>query len=376
NRVLAADTRIVFGRLYFVEAQLGGSWTREGAGPVRSAPIWQLAFDRTGRSFGFNYQVSGLGEDFVARSGFVPRTGIMNAHAFNRLSWYGAEGALLETGSVLLQFNRLWRHGRFGDGAIEGDESADLILRFRGGWSAGVEVAREFVELHPADYTGYETQTTTGLAPYSPLDRVSGPALRGERVRRARPPGDLPRGLGGNRARRRRLTRAAASAVGARRGECAARADHARARRLRVRAHADPAAQGRDPADARVLLPRGRRAPRGAAGRAHGRAHRRAAVRGWCARGPRGARRAARGPARVLRARARHGRVHRLRQLAGAQPAAWAGGAGAHERRLLHEAGVPVPAVRRVRSGARFAGARIARGWRRAYPEPRPARVA
>lgn len=177
NRVLAADTRIVFGRLYFVEAQLGGSWTREGAGPVRSAPIWQLAFDRTGRSFGFNYQVSGLGEDFVARSGFVPRTGIMNAHAFNRLSWYGAEGALLETGSVLLQFNRLWRHGRFGDGAIEGDESADLILRFRGGWSAGVEVAREFVELHPADYTGYETQTTTGLAPYSPLDRVSGPAL-------------------------------------------------------------------------------------------------------------------------------------------------------------------------------------------------------
>ena len=28
NRVVAADTRIVFARLYYVEAQLGGSWTR------------------------------------------------------------------------------------------------------------------------------------------------------------------------------------------------------------------------------------------------------------------------------------------------------------------------------------------------------------
>jgi len=177
NRVLAADTRIVFGRLYFVQAQLGGSWTREGAGPVRSAPIWELTFDRTGRSFGFNYEISGLGEDFVARSGFVRRTGIMNGSAFNRLSWYGAEGALLETGSVFVRIGRLWRYGRFGDGAIEGDESADLMLRFRGGWSASVELARAFVELDPADYSGYETQTTSGLAPYTPLDRVSGPGL-------------------------------------------------------------------------------------------------------------------------------------------------------------------------------------------------------
>jgi len=177
NRVLAADTRIVFGRLYFVEAQLGGSWTREGAEPVRSAPIWQLTFDRTGRSFGFNYQVSGLGEDFEARSGFVPRTGIVNGHAFNRLSWYGAEGALLETGSVFARVGRLWRHGRFSDGAIEGDESVDLTLRFRGGWSASLDLSRGFVELDPADYAGYETQTTLGLAPYTPLDRVSGPGL-------------------------------------------------------------------------------------------------------------------------------------------------------------------------------------------------------
>src|SRR5690606_36133019 len=170
NRVLAADTRIVFGRLYFVQAQLGGSWTREGAGPVRSAPIWELTFDRTGRSWGFNYEVAGLGEDFVTRAGFVPRTGIVNAHAFNRLTWYGAEGALLETGTVFTSLSGVWRHGAIGDGPIEGGESASLNLRMRGGWNANVEVAREYVELDAADYRGYETETTTGLAPYAPLD--------------------------------------------------------------------------------------------------------------------------------------------------------------------------------------------------------------
>lgn len=177
NRVVAADTRIVFGRLYFVEAQLGGSWTREDDGATRSAPIWEVAFDRTGRSWGFNYRASGLGEDFVTRAGFVPRTGIVNAHAFNRLSWYGADGALFETGSVFVRLGRIWRHGRIGDGAIEGDENADFSLRLRGGWSLGLDVGRSFVELAPSDYANFETQTTSGLAPYAPLDRVSGPAL-------------------------------------------------------------------------------------------------------------------------------------------------------------------------------------------------------
>lgn len=177
NRVLAADTRIVFGRLYFVEAQLGGSWTRDGSGPTRSAPVWQLTFDRTGRSWGFNYEVSGLGEDFQARAGFLPRSGIVSAHAFNRLSWYGADGALLETATLFFGPNRVWRHDAIRDGAIEGDESASVRVRLRGGWNASVEVAREFVELAAADYAGYETETTTGLAPYAPLGRVTGPAI-------------------------------------------------------------------------------------------------------------------------------------------------------------------------------------------------------
>lgn len=177
NRVIAADTRIVFSRLYFFQAQLGGSWTREGDGPTRSAPIWELTLDRTGRHWGFNYSLSGRGEDFVTRAGFVPRSGIVDGSMFNRFSWYGGEGALLETGSVFARIGRLWHHGRIADGSIEGGENVDLSLRLRGGWNLGLELARSFVELDRSDYAGYETQTTSGLAPYAPLDRVSGPAL-------------------------------------------------------------------------------------------------------------------------------------------------------------------------------------------------------
>ncbi len=56
NRLLEGDAHIVFAKLYFVEAQYGQSWTNldDGAGTATD-PIWKLAFDRTGRMWGFNY---------------------------------------------------------------------------------------------------------------------------------------------------------------------------------------------------------------------------------------------------------------------------------------------------------------------------------
>ena len=53
NRVLAGDFRYVWG-LYYTQFQLGASVTHDAAGS-RTAPIWQAEYDRTGRSWGFNY---------------------------------------------------------------------------------------------------------------------------------------------------------------------------------------------------------------------------------------------------------------------------------------------------------------------------------
>ena len=52
NRVVAADARIVFKKLYYVLGQVGISRTDDG-GRVTSADTWQTVFARTARVWGF-----------------------------------------------------------------------------------------------------------------------------------------------------------------------------------------------------------------------------------------------------------------------------------------------------------------------------------
>lgn len=174
NRVAAADARIVFRDLYYLEGQLGGSWTGAPGERTGAAPIWKLELDRTGRAWGFNYQVNGSGDDFEAQLGFVPRSGVASAHAFNRLTWYGARSALLENVTTFFGPTYLWRHDEFGRGdAIEGALNLNLTARFRGGWELRGSVDRSFVELDPADYEHYDVERTGGtIEPYVPPSRV------------------------------------------------------------------------------------------------------------------------------------------------------------------------------------------------------------
>lgn len=177
NRVAAGDLRVVFKKLYYAEAQLGGSWTRDGAARL-DAPLWKLEADRTGRSFGFNYQVNAIGNDFQSRAGFVPRDDMVRAHAFNRLTWYGARGAWIESFSTFLNPTRVWRYGDFPDRRpVEGSESLDLNLRARGGWEAELAVARNFVRLDAADYATVQTTAQGTPIAYAPLPEVDGPSV-------------------------------------------------------------------------------------------------------------------------------------------------------------------------------------------------------
>ncbi|HSA56514.1 MAG TPA: DUF5916 domain-containing protein, partial [Gemmatimonadaceae bacterium] len=82
NTVVAADSRIVFGRIYYFESQLGQSWT-EVAGVRRSAPMWSAVLDRTGQLWGFHYSLTGFGEDFESEAGFVPRNDNVEMRIFN-----------------------------------------------------------------------------------------------------------------------------------------------------------------------------------------------------------------------------------------------------------------------------------------------------
>lgn len=173
NRLAAGDVRVVFGKLYYVAGQLGGSWTRDVRdGAERSSPLWEAEFDRTGRSWGFNYKLTGIGEDFSAQAGFVPRVGVTTARAFNRFSFYGARGALVEQFTFFFGPNRLWRYADFPRDPIEGDESLDVNLSLRGGWRVSTGTEHTFVDFLGGDYAGYTVDPGTGPVAYRPLDGV------------------------------------------------------------------------------------------------------------------------------------------------------------------------------------------------------------
>lgn len=173
NRVLAADVRYVFGGMYYFAPQLGYAWTRDGGS--RGGPIGQLEFDRTGRSWGFNYKAWAIGDEFEARDGFVNRNDLVQAHFFNRLSWYGRRGALVENLTTFFGPTGIWAYDGFelGD-PIEGEFSATVTSRWRGGWNLETRVASSFVEFDPADFTGFTHDTGAGAVPFEPREQYNG----------------------------------------------------------------------------------------------------------------------------------------------------------------------------------------------------------
>jgi hypothetical protein len=174
NRVLAGDFRYVWG-LYYTQFQYGRSWTN-GAGSSVSAPIWQAEFDRTGRSWGFNYLLNGQGENFDAQAGFVNRlrSGVVTGHAFNRFTHYGAPQALLENLTVFFGPERIWLYDHFGfTPGLEGKEQADATFQLRGGWELNGHAERNFVNFQDSSFAGYTIGSATGPA-YQPADDFSG----------------------------------------------------------------------------------------------------------------------------------------------------------------------------------------------------------
>jgi hypothetical protein len=179
NRVLAGDLRYVFGGLYYFEAQLGASWSSFDGGSTlgqqtTSAPIWKLELDRTGRAWGFNYQLNAIGEDFITRAGFVNRRDIQTIRGFNRFSRYGARGALLENYRVFFGPNRIYRYGDLGGDAIEGSEEIGQRFQFRGGWAVNVQTNREFVDFEPDQYADYEVDIGVDTVDFMNAEGASG----------------------------------------------------------------------------------------------------------------------------------------------------------------------------------------------------------
>ena len=180
NRVVGADVRHVFGRLYFAQFQLANSVSLGGRGD-QSGALWEATVDRTGRQFGFNYKLFGVQPGFRAENGFVNRTGFVQPSINNRFTIFGTPGRLFEQYRVFLQTSALWRYDDFfaGKDVLETRLSANNNVTLRGGWSLGVTPSVQRYGFDPAAFAGVRADDGTGSpTPFVPADRLTATSVQ------------------------------------------------------------------------------------------------------------------------------------------------------------------------------------------------------
>ncbi|HJQ66915.1 MAG TPA: DUF5916 domain-containing protein [Gemmatimonadales bacterium] len=161
NRVAGADLRVVWRKIWFSQAQLVGAWTDDAAG-ARAGALWDVTlYDRTGRAYGNHGEIVGVSPNFVAASGFVPRTDYVQVRFFNRFSWYGRPGSLIEQLSTFIAVTPLWRYDDFLHlrSTTEGSIGQTWIASLRGGWSVNANASLAHQRFDPTDYVGYATDS-------------------------------------------------------------------------------------------------------------------------------------------------------------------------------------------------------------------------
>src|SRR5437867_398348 len=165
NRVLGVDAHVVWRKVWFSEVQVASAWTRVASGG-RAGKLWTITFgDRTGRAYGNHFELLGIERSFQDTSGFVNRTDIVAARTYNRFSWYGRPGALVEQLTAIVHFAPIWRYHDFGRlrGTVEATLQNFWVANLRGGWQAQVTLSLNHFGFEPADYSGY----TVGAVPFA-----------------------------------------------------------------------------------------------------------------------------------------------------------------------------------------------------------------
>jgi hypothetical protein len=161
SRVAAGDIRFYHSRLYFAQFQAGRSWT-DSLRNRRNGSLYQADWDRTGRAWGFHYTLKSLDPGFKAAAGFVNRTGIIGANAFNRLSFYGAPGALVQTYGSFFSVSQIWNNAGGGHGLAESSVSISPTATIRGGWQLSGAVTHNYFAFDGLLYSGLTIQRSLG----------------------------------------------------------------------------------------------------------------------------------------------------------------------------------------------------------------------
>ncbi|MBI4500695.1 MAG: carbohydrate binding family 9 domain-containing protein [Gemmatimonadetes bacterium] len=166
NRVGGLDSRVVFGRLYYLQVQGAGSVTRMNGYSEKLRPLYDLVFDRTGRSYNLQIRAFGVHPEFLPASGFITRGSIFQSNITNRFTRYGKPGSILESVSYAISLDGLWDYENFfgGRNADEVKWHHNLNFTWRGGWRLGPFVFLEHFYYPPSAYRDYRLERRTAAA--------------------------------------------------------------------------------------------------------------------------------------------------------------------------------------------------------------------
>jgi hypothetical protein len=170
NRVLGADARVIWKKIWFSDAQIVGSWTKDGAGlGVRAGALWDVTlYDLTGYSYGNHAELVGRSPNFAALSGFVNRVNVVQGRFANRFTWYGKPGATLENATTFILVQPTWRYDDFFKlgSTLEGNINEQWLFTLRGGWGINANYQNAHQRFDPPDYAGYQVDSSGTLIPF------------------------------------------------------------------------------------------------------------------------------------------------------------------------------------------------------------------
>jgi hypothetical protein len=171
NRVFGVDARVIWKKIWYSDAQVAGSWTKDGSGlGVRKGLLWNTTlYDRTGYSYGNHGELVGISPDFEAQSGFVNRVNIVQGRFANRFTWYGKPGSLFENTTTFILISPTWRYHDFFDlgSTLEGTLSQTWLLTLRGGWGVNGEWQVSHQRFDQQDYANYQVDSAGTLVPFA-----------------------------------------------------------------------------------------------------------------------------------------------------------------------------------------------------------------
>jgi hypothetical protein len=163
NTVGGGDMHLTFDKLYYAQFQAVMSSTTQ-SGSTAAGPMWEAVVDRTGRAFGFHYNILGVHPNFQDDNGFVSRTGVIQPGIANRYTWYGAPGAWIEKFNAFFRQQGTWNYDDFfaGRNVLEQNYSLQTSTTFRGGWSLNISPSLGSYAFDSSAYTGLRRTSAAG----------------------------------------------------------------------------------------------------------------------------------------------------------------------------------------------------------------------